>query len=77
MKRMLLVTAFAVLAMTTASGCRLFGRNGDRCDPCSISQFGGGSMPMMSGSGTTTVLPQPAPTTTNHHVLPGPVEPTS
>ncbi|MFM7843990.1 MAG: hypothetical protein ACKOBW_10935 [Planctomycetota bacterium] len=76
MKRMILLTALAALALSTSSGCRLFGRHGDRCDPCSISQHDGGSLPMMNGSGTT-ILPTPAPTTTNHHVLPGPVEPTS
>ena len=64
MKRMLLVTALALLTIGSASGCRLFQRRGDHCDPCSVSQNNCGTV--LGGATTTTVHPGPAPSTTNY-----------
>ena len=73
MNRMLWMTAVLLATVATSSGCRMFGGRGDRCDPCAVGQADCMS-PITSGS---TILPAPAPTTTNHEVLPMPVGPTS
>jgi len=74
MKKMLLLTAVAMLTVGSAGGCRGgLGclRNGDRCDqcshPCSVST------PMI-GESHEILMPSPAPTRRNQNVLPGPVD---
>lgn len=77
MKKLLMLTAMALLTVGSAAGCRGgmgMGRdncNNDRCDPCAHAC--NVSTPVMGG-GSEILLPSPAPTQRNHNVLPGPVD---
>lgn len=78
MKKLLMLTAVAMLTVGTSAGCRgglgLFRDrcdHRDHCDPCCHAC--NVTTPIMGGA-PETLLPSPAATPRPHNVLPGPID---
>lgn len=77
MKKLLLLTAVAMLTVSSAVGCRGgLGclRRGDRCDQCDTCSHPCSASTQIMSEGPETLMPSPAPVRRSRNVLPGPVE---